>query len=196
MQNKIKQAFTQSIQTQILSAEMLSESLSAAATVLSQSLINGGKILLCGNGSAAAETQRMAAKLINRFEKQRPGLPAIDLTANGVMLTAISSDFDYSEIYSKQIRALGKAEDVLIVFSSSGNSKNIIKALEAAELRALKVIALTGKDGGEIAQRLGSNDIELRAPSHRSARIQESHQFLANCLCELVDHALFPNMEE
>lgn len=196
MLERIKAAFTESIQTKIAAAEALPDAISTAAFTLSQALLNGNKILVCGNGSSAADAQRFASKMINRFEKERPGLPAIALTTDSSVLTSIASDSSYDEIYSKQVRALGLPGDILVAFSSTGNSRNTIKALEAAVSRDMKIIALTGKDGGEMAGLLSETDVELRAPSERSARIQEIHILVLHCLCDLIDNTLFPHVED
>lgn len=195
MLERIKMSFTESIQTQIAAAEMLPDAISSAATALVQCLLNGNKILCCGNGASAANAQCFAANLINRFDAERPSLPAIALTGDGIVLTAISNDGAQEEIYAKQIRAFGHAGDILLAISSRGNSRDIIKAVEAAVTRDMTIIGLTGYDGGELAGLLSQQDIEIRIPSHRSTRIQEMHMLTLNCLCDLIDHTLFPYQE-
>ncbi len=191
MLDRIKACFTESIQTQIAAAEALPDAISRAAMTLVQSLLNGNKILCCGNGTSAANAQHFAASMINRFETERPGLPAIALNTDNVVLTAIANDRLHDEIYAKQVRALGHAGDVLLAISTRGNSRDIVKAVEAAVTRDMTIVALTGYDGGELAGLLGQQDVEIRIPSHRSARIQEMHMLTVNCLCDLIDNTLF-----
>ena len=195
MLDSIRESFTESIQTQIAAAEALPDAISKAAQVMVQSLLNGNKILSCGNGGSAANAQQLASCLINRFEIERPSLPALALTANSTVLTAIANDYHHDEVFSKQVRALGQAGDILVVLSTSGNSKNIIKAMEAALTRDMNIIALTGKDGGKMAGLLGVQDVEIRIPSQRTVRIQEGHLLTIHCLCDLIDQVLFPHNE-
>ncbi|CEO38058.1 phosphoheptose isomerase [Photobacterium kishitanii] len=195
MLDSIRESFTESIQTQIAAAEALPDAISKAAQVMVQSLLNGNKILSCGNGGSAANAQQLASCLINRFEIERPSLPALALTADTTVLSAIANDYHHDDVFSKQVRALGQAGDILLVLSTSGNSKNIIKAMEAALTRDMNIIALTGKDGGEMAGLLGVQDVEIRIPSQRTARIQEGHLLTVHCLCDLIDQVLFPHHE-
>ncbi|KAE8176705.1 phosphoheptose isomerase [Photobacterium carnosum] len=195
MLDSIRESFTESIQTQIAAAEALPDAISKATQMMVQSLLNGNKILSCGNGGSAANAQQLASCLINRFEIERPSLPALALTANSTVLTAIANDYHHDEVFSKQVRALGQAGDILVVLSTSGNSKNIIKAMEAALTRDMNIIALTGKDGGEMAGLLGVQDVEIRIPSQRTVRIQEGHLLTVHCLCDLIDQVLFPHNE-
>ncbi len=195
MLERIKACFTESIQIQIAAAEALPDAISRAALAMVQSLLNGNKILSCGNGTSAANAQHFVANMINRFETERPGLPALALCADNVLLTAIGNDRLHDEIYVKQVRALGQAGDILLAISTRGNSRDIIKAVEAAVTRDMNIIALTGYDGGELAGLLGPQDVEIRIPSHRSSRIQEMHMLTVNCLCDLIDNTLFPHQE-
>ncbi len=194
--DRIKVCFTESIQTQIAAAEALPDAISRAAMTLVQSLLNGNKILCCGNGTSAANAQHFAASMINRFETERPSLPAIALNADNVVLTAISNDRLHDEVYAKQVRALGHTGDVLLAISTRGNSRDIVKAVEAAVTRDMTIVALTGYDGGELAGLLGQQDVEIRIPSHRSSRIQEMHMLTVNCLCDLIDNTLFPHQDD
>ncbi|MER2472702.1 DnaA initiator-associating protein DiaA [Photorhabdus laumondii] len=196
MLDRIKVCFTESIQTQIAAAEALPDAISRAAIMMVQSLLNGNKILCCGNGGSAATAQRFAANMINRFETERPSLPALSLNADNVVITAISSNKQHDEIYAKQVRALGQPGDVLLAISTHGNSRDIVKAVEAAVTRDMTIVALTGYDGGELAGLLGPQDVEIRIPSHRSARIQEVHMLTVNCLCDLIDNTLFPHQDD
>jgi D-sedoheptulose 7-phosphate isomerase len=154
------------------------------------SVSHGGKILACGNGGSAADAQHFAAELVGRFERERRELGAIALTTDSSILTAIGNDYGYDEIFSKQVRALGKAEDVLLAISTSGNSKNVILAIAAAKKIGMKVVAFTGKGGGQMKEILGQEDIHLCVPSDRTARIQETHLLLLHCLCDGIDHLL------
>nr|WP_202924651.1 DnaA initiator-associating protein DiaA [Photorhabdus bodei] len=194
--DRIKVCFTESIQTQIAAAEALPDAISRAAMMMVQSLLNGNKILCCGNGGSAATAQRFAANMINRFETERPSLPALSLNADNVVITAISSNKQHDEIYAKQVRALGQPGDVLLAISTHGNSRDIVKAVEAAVTRDMTIVALTGYDGGELAGLLGPQDVEIRIPSHRSTRIQEVHMLTVNCLCDLIDNTLFPHQDD
>lgn len=195
MLERIKACFTESIQTQIAAAESLPNSISKAATILVQCLLSGNKILCCGNGASAANAQYFASCLVNRFEAERPSLPAIALTADSVVLTAIHKDGLVDQIYAKQIRAFGQAGDVLLAVSTQGNSKEIIKAVEAAVTRDMTIIGLTGYDGGELAGLLNQQDVEIRIPSHHNPRIQEMHMLTLSCLCDLIDNTIFPHQD-
>ncbi|ECF3133512.1 DnaA initiator-associating protein DiaA [Salmonella enterica subsp. enterica serovar Stanley] len=196
MLERIKVCFTESIQTQIAAAEALPDAISRAAMTLVHYLLNGNKILCCGNGTSAANAQHFAASMINRFETERPSLPAIALNTDNVVLTAIANDRLHDEVYAKQVRALGHAGDVLLAISTRGNSRDIVKAVEAAVTRDMTIVALTGYDGGELAGLLGPQDVEIRIPSHHSARIQEMHMLTVNCLCDLIDNTLFPHQDD
>lgn len=188
----INSNFTESIQTKIAASEALVAPMERAGTILVQCLLAGNKILTCGNGGSAADAQHFSSELLNRFETERPSLPAIALTTDTATITSIANDYNYTDIFSKQIRALGNQGDVLIAISTSGNSANVIKAIEAAVARDMPIIAFTGRDGGDIAGLLGGNDVEIRVPSQRTARIQEVHGLVIHCLCEIIDTTLFP----
>ncbi|GAA4900633.1 phosphoheptose isomerase [Ferrimonas pelagia] len=192
MLERIKESFTESIQTKIDALESLPESLEKASMAMVQCLLNGNKILICGNGGSAGAAQHFAAGLLNRFEIERPGLPAISLSTDTTTMTAIANDYSYEEIFSKQVRALGQPGDILLALSTSGNSGNVIKAMEAAVNRDMTIIALTGKDGGAMAGLLSDNDTEVRVPSNRTARIQEVHMLALHCLFDSIDRTLFP----
>jgi DnaA initiator-associating protein len=196
MQEIIKESFTESIQIQIAAAEALPDAITHAAQAMVTSLLNGNKILCCGNGGSAANAQQFVSCLLNHFETERPSLPAMALTADNTTLTAVANDYDYAQIFSKQVRAFGQAGDILLAISTSGNSANIVKAMEAAVTRDMTIIALTGKDGGEMAGLLGEHDVELRIPSLRTVRIHEVHMLTLHCLCDLIDQVLFPSHEE
>lgn len=192
MIEQIKENFKESIQTKIAASETLPEVIFSAGQILVQALMNGKKILTCGNGGSAGDAQHFSSELLNRYERDRPSLPAIALTTDSSTITSIANDYSYDEVFSKQVRALGQSGDILLAISTSGNSRNVIKAMEAAVSRDMTIIALTGKDGGEMAGLLGSNDIEIRVPSNRTARIQEVHLLVIHNLCEVIDDSLFP----
>lgn len=177
------------IQTETLN--LLGEMIEIAGMRMVQCLLSDGKILTCGNGGSAAEAQHLSSELLNRFERDRPGLPAVALSTDTSTLTSIANDYRYDEVFAKPIRALGHAGDLLVLYTSSGNSGNLLKAVTAAHERDMSVIALTGKDGGALAPLLRETDLELRIPSDRTARIQEMHLLLTHCLCDLIDHQLF-----
>lgn len=197
MIEKIKANFTESIQTKIAASEVLPESINNAAQMMVEALIRGNKILSCGNGGSAGDAQHFSSELLNRYERDRPSLPAMALTTDSSTITSIANDYSYDEVFSKQVRALGQAGDILLAISTSGNSRNVINAMEAALSRDMTIVALTGKDGGEMAGLLGQNDVEIRVPSNRTARIQEVHLLVIHNLCECIDDSLFPeNMED
>jgi len=195
MLERIKSNFTESIQTKIAASEVLAGPIEHAGMIMVQSLLSGNKILSCGNGGSAGDAQHFSAELLNRYETERPSLPAIALTTDTSTLTSIANDYHYDEVFSKQLRALGNNGDVLLAISTSGNSKNVIKAIETAVSRDMPIIALTGGDGGDIAGLLGENDVEIRVPSGRTARIQEVHLVVIHCLCDIIDTTLFPQAE-
>lgn len=196
MLDRIKNSFSESIKTKIEAAEALPVTIERAANLMATCLLNGNKILTCGNGGSAGDAQHFSSELLNRFEKERPSLPAIALTTDSSTLTSIANDYHYDEVFSKQVRALGQPGDVLLAISTSGNSRNVIKAMEAAVSRDMTIVALTGKDGGEMAGLLSENDVEIRVPSSRTARIQEVHLLAIHCLCDVIDNTLFPQQED
>jgi phosphoheptose isomerase len=189
--SRIKQHFASSIETKQIASEALPETIAQAAEVMSQALIDGKKILSCGNGGSAADAQHFSAELLNRFERERPSLPGIALTTDTSTITSIANDYHFNEIFSKQIRAMAQDGDVLLAITTSGNSNNILYAIEAARDRNMKVVVLTGKDGGEIPNLLHPQDVEIRVPSKDTARIQENHLLIIHCFCDLIDQTLF-----
>ncbi|WP_435237911.1 D-sedoheptulose-7-phosphate isomerase [Psychromonas sp. PT13] len=192
MNEKIQAHFAESIQTKIVAAEALPEFIEKAAKAIADTLINGNKILVCGNGGAAALSQIFASHLLNKYEKERPSLPAISITADSALLSAIATDSHFDEIYAKQISAMAQTGDILMVICHGGNSRNMIKAVEVALSKSIQIIALNGVDGGELAGLLGSDDIEIRAPSDKGSRIEEVHLLVINCLSDLIDQQIFP----
>jgi len=188
---RIKNHFSDSIQTKINAADTLPASIAQGGDIMVSALLNGKKILACGNGGSAADSQHFSAELLNRFERERPSLPAIALTTDTSTLTSIANDYNYVDVFSKQIKALGQAGDVLLAISTSGNSKNVIKAIEAAHEKQMLVLSLTGKNGGKIADCLSPKDIEIRVPAEKTSRIQEVHLLVIHCLCDMIDTELF-----
>lgn len=189
--DRIRAHFEESIAAKQASADALPERIAAAAELLCDRLRDGGKILACGNGGSAGDAQHFSAELLNRFERERPGLPACALTTDTSTLTAISNDYSYEEIFSKQVLALGNPNDCLLAISTSGNSPNVVRAIKAAHEKKMCVLALTGRDGGAMANSLQGEDIELRVPHERTARIQEVHLVVLHCLCDSIDQTLF-----
>jgi D-sedoheptulose 7-phosphate isomerase len=185
--SRISQHFTESAQTKLDSIEMLAAPIAEAAEAMVACLLGNGKILACGNGGSAADAQHFAAELVGRFEMERQGLAAIALSTDSSIMTAISNDYGYKAIFDKQVRALGQPGDVLLAISTSGNSANIIEAIHAAHDNDLRVVALTGKGGGEIAELLRDTDVHISVPSDRTARIQEVHLLAIHCLCDGID---------
>ena len=189
--SRIESIFANSIAVKQKTFENIAEQIALAGDCMVQSLLNEGKIMACGNGGSAADSQHFASELVNRFEAERPALPAIALTTDTSAITSIANDYQYNEVFARQIHALGREPDVLLAISTSGQSNSIVQAIEAAHDREMLVIALTGKDGGMVAKSLSDNDIELRVPAEQTARIQESHITIIHALCDLIDYQLF-----
>lgn len=190
LRKRASQHFLDSIAVKQEAEKTLPESVARGILAMVDCLKSGGKIMACGNGGSAADAQHFAAELIGRFERERQELAAIALTTDSSILTAVGNDYSYDDVFSKQVRGLGKKGDILIGISTSGNSKNVVKAIEVAKKLGMKVIALTGNGGGKIANLLDKEDIHLCAPSTRTARIQETHLVLLHALCDGVDHIL------
>ncbi|MDX1454244.1 MAG: phosphoheptose isomerase [Gammaproteobacteria bacterium] len=187
---RARKHFEDSIATKQAAMDLLADDCVTAAAMMTRTLIAEGKILSCGNGGSAGDAQHFSSELLNRFERDRPALAGIALTTDSSTLTSISNDYSYEEVFSKQVRALGRSGDILLAISTSGNSGNVIKAIEAAHDKDMQVIALTGRDGGKMAPVLQGNDIELRVPAERTARIQEVHLLLIHVMCDLIDAQL------
>ncbi|MBT8120154.1 MAG: phosphoheptose isomerase [Gammaproteobacteria bacterium] len=187
---RINKNFQDSISTKQLASELLVEPISRGAQAITQCFLSGGKVLSCGNGGSAGDAQHFSSEMLNRFEMERPGLPAMALTTDSSTVTSIANDYSYNQIFSKQVTALGHAGDILLAISTSGNSSNVNMAIDAAHEREMTVIALSGKSGGDLADRLSLKDIEIRVPSESTARIQEVHLLAIHCMCDLVDHQL------
>ena len=187
---RVAEHFNESIQAKQQAAQVLAQPTAQAAELLFNTLANDGKFLICGNGGSAADAQHFAAEMTGRFEKERMELAAIALTTDTSALTAIGNDYGFDHIFSKQVRALGRTGDVLVGISTSGNSGNVIEAIKAAHENGMHVIALTGRDGGKIAQMLQDGDVLLNVPYPRTARIQEVHILLIHAMCDCIDTML------
>lgn len=192
MQQRFRAQFEASIATKQAALQQLLPALGDAATQLIEALRADHKILVCGNGGSAADAQHFAAELSCRFERERPGLPALALTVDSSALTAIGNDYSFEQLFARQVQALGRRGDVLLAISTSGNSPNVLKAIEVAQAQQMSVLAFTGRDGGKIAKVLRATDVELRVPSAVTARIQEVHILLLHCLCDAIDQTLYP----
>ena len=182
--------FAESIKLKQQAAEVLGEPIANAGRVLAESLKSGGKVMACGNGGSAADAQHFAAELINRFETERPPLAAVALTTDSSNLTSIANDYAWEQVFSKQVRAIGRRGDVLLAISTSGNSKNVLDALPVAHDLGVRVIALTGNGGGKMAGQLNGDDVHICVPHKRTARIQEVHLLVLHCLCDAIDFQL------
>jgi phosphoheptose isomerase len=187
----IRHLFEESVRTKQAASAELAEPISQAVNLMLTAIKDGKKILSCGNGGSAADAQHFAAEMVCRFERERPGMPAIALTTDTSALTAISNDYGYTKVFAKQVQALGVEDDILLAISTSGNSDSIVEAVKAAQEKKMSVIALTGRNGGEMAKLLDINDIEIRVPSDSTARIQEVHLLTIHCLCHQIDETLF-----
>lgn len=187
---RIQMLFNQSIQTKIDALPLLTQAISDAAEMIFSRLLEGNKVLSCGNGGSAGDAQHFSSEMLNRYERDRPGLPAIALTTDSSTVTSIANDMDFSTIFSRQVEALGQTNDILLAISTSGNSSNVNRAVESAHEREMNIVALTGRDGGELVKLLGAGDVEIRVPSDVTARIQETHLLVIHCLCDLVDYQL------
>ena len=187
----IRAQFTESIAVKQRALDLLLPVIAQAGLAMANCLRQGGKILSCGNGGSAGDAQHFSAELLNRFERERPGLAAMALTTDSSTLTSIANDYAYEQVFSKQVRALGHAGDCLLAISTSGNSPNVAEAIRAAHDRQMTVIALTGRDGGRMAPLLASGDVEIRVPAERTSRVQEVHLVVLHCLCDAVDRHLF-----
>ncbi len=188
---RIAQHFHESIQTKQVALDQLRPFIEKAGIRMAECLQREGRILACGNGGSAGDAQHFSSELLNRFEMERPGLPAIALTTDSSTITSIANDYDYSEVFARQVTALAHPGDVLLAISTSGGSANVIRAIEAAHDRGATAVVLSGRDGGPMALKLEENDIEIRVPAEVTARIQEVHLLVIHCLCDLIDRQLF-----
>lgn len=187
LQQRIQQQFKDSVATKQAALSIMSQPIEAAVRAMAACLAAGGKVMACGNGGSAADSQHFAAELLNRFEKERAPLAAIALTTDTSTLTSIANDYAFDQVFAKQVTALGRSGDVLLAISTSGNSPNVSEAIKAAHANGVRVVALTGKGGGTIGRQLKSDDIHLCVPADRTARIQEVHLLTLHCLCDGID---------
>ncbi|SRR5258706_367699 len=185
--SRICENFSESAHLKLQSMDALAKPIAAAAERMVQCLRGDGKILACGNGGSAADSQHFAAELLNRFEMERPGLAAMALTTDTSTLTSIANDYDFEQIFSKQLRALGHKNDVLLAITTSGNSKNVLAAVEAAHENGISVVALTGRNGGKMTEVLQPSDIHICVPAQSTARVQEVHLLALHCMCDAID---------
>lgn len=195
---RIARQFHDSAQIKLALVEILAAPIAQAVELMVNGLLGNGKIMTCGNGGSAADAQHFAAELLNRFEMERPPLAAVALTTDSSTLTSIANDYSFDEVFSKQVRALGQPNDVLLAISTSGNSPNVLAAIRAAHSREVRVVALTGQDGGRLAEELHETDVHICVPERataRTARIQEVHLLVLHCLCDGIDNLLLGDPE-
>jgi len=187
---RIRSHFAESAETKLAAVDIMAPLIARAATLMTDCLLADGKILACGNGGSAADAQHFAAEMVGRFERERPELPAISLATDTSILTAIANDYDFAQVFAKQVRALGRAGDILLAISTSGNSGNVSVAIDAAHEREMRVVALTGKGGGRMGELLTPGDVHLCVPHSVTARIQEVHLLAIHCICDAIDTSL------
>jgi D-sedoheptulose 7-phosphate isomerase len=195
IEQRIEQHFIDSADLKYQAAQVLSKPIAAAVSAILASVTSGGKVLACGNGGGAASAQHFAAKFVGRYDRERPELAAIALTTDSSVVTAIANDFDFNVIFAKQVRAFGGAGDVLLAISSSGDSANVLAAIDAAHERDMTVVALTGKGGGKMTFALRETDVHICIPHDRTSRIQEAHLLVLHCICDGVDAQLLGDQE-
>lgn len=189
-EKRVREHFEQSIATKREAVAVLAPAIVRAAQSITQCLLDDGKVLSCGNGGSAGDAQHFSSEMLNRFERERPGLPAIALTTDSSTITSIANDYAYEDIFSKQVRALAQPGDVLLAITTSGNSENVVRAVTAAHERKARVVGLTGRDGGTLASMFREGDVEIRVPATNTARIQEVHLLVIHCICDLIDREL------
>jgi len=195
LEQRIQQHFIDSADLKYQAAQLLSKPIAAAVQAVLACVTSGGKVLACGNGGSAADAQHFSAEFVGRFERERPELGAIALTTDSSILTAIGNDYDFERIFSKQVRALGHAGDVLLALTTSGDSANVLAAVQAAHEREMTVVALTGRGGGKMVKALRETDVHICVPHERTARIQEVHILALHCICDAVDAQLLGEQE-
>lgn len=191
MEERVRHLFGVNIETKIALADALSESIARAGQRLVNCLLADGKILICGNGGSAANCMHFASAMFNHFEVERPSLPVFNLSADATSISSFANENHYSQVFARQIQALGQENDVLLLLTTSGNSDSMLDAHHAANERGMDTVALSGRDGGVLANHFGPEDIELRVASDNSARIREMHLFMLHCFCDLIDQSLF-----
>jgi D-sedoheptulose 7-phosphate isomerase len=195
LEQRIQQQFFDSADLKYAAAEMLSKPIADGVSALVGCITSGGKVLACGNGGSASDAQHFAAEFVGRFERERPGLAAIALTTDSSIITAIGNDYAFEVIFAKQVQALGMPGDVLVAISTSGNSANVVAAVQAAHAKEMTIIALTGHSGGRMRELLLDTDVHICVPHERTARIQEVHILALHCLCDAVDNQLLGEQE-
>ena len=195
LEQRIQQHFVDSADLKYQAAQTLNKPIAAAIQAVLACVTSGGKVLACGNGGSAADAQHFAAEFVGRFERERPELGAIALTTDSSILTAVANDYDFTQVFAKQVRALGQPGDVLLAITTSGNSANVLAAIEAAHSREMTVVALTGRGGGRMGQALRETDVHICVPHERTARIQEVHLLVIHCICDGVDATLLGDQE-
>jgi D-sedoheptulose 7-phosphate isomerase len=191
LEERVRHLFGINIETKIALADALSDTIAKAGQRLVNCLLGDGKILLCGNGGSSANCMHFASAMFNHFEVERPSLPVFNLCADATSISSFANEHHYSQVFARQIQALGQEQDVLLLLTTTGNSDSMLHALQAANERGMDTIALSGRDGGVLATHLGPEDIELRVASDSSARIREMHLFILHCFCDLIDQSLF-----
>ncbi|WP_119153165.1 phosphoheptose isomerase [Caldimonas tepidiphila] len=196
LEQRIQQQFFESADLKYQAAETLARPLADAVHAVIGCITSGGKLLVCGNGGSASDAQHFAAEFVGRFERERPGLAALALSTDTSILTAVANDYDFSQVFARQVQALGQPGDLLLALSTSGNSANVMAAVEAAHEREMTVIAFTGRGGGQMKERLAETDVHICVPHERTARIQEVHILALHCLCDAVDAQLLGDQEE
>ena len=196
LEQRIQQHFFDSADLKYAAAEILAKPIADAVGTLLGCITAGGKVLTCGNGGSAADAQHFAAEFVGRFERERPGLAAISLTTDTSILTAVANDYDFNQVFSKQVQAIGAPGDVLLAITTSGNSANVLAAVAAAHSKEMSVIALTGRNGGKMRELLTETDVHICVPHERTARIQEVHLLVIHCLCDAVDLQLLGSEEQ
>jgi D-sedoheptulose 7-phosphate isomerase len=195
LEQRIHQHFIESADLKYQSAQALSKPIADAVNAIIACVTSGGKVLACGNGGSAADAQHFSAEFVGRYERERPELAAIALTCDTSIITAIANDYDFNVIFSRQVRALGQPGDVLLAISTSGNSGNVLAAIDAAHEREMVVVGLTGRGGGKMNAALRDTDVHICVPHERTARVQEVHILALHCICDAVDALLLGDQE-
>jgi D-sedoheptulose 7-phosphate isomerase len=188
--DRVQALFREHLEAVRAAVETVAPAVAAGARLMADCLRGGGKVLACGNGGSAADAQHFAAELLNRFERERPGLPALALTTDSSTLTSIANDYSFAEVFAKQVHALGRRGDVLLAISTSGNSPNVLKAVNAAHAQSMRCVLLNGRNGGQLASLAAPGDVQILVPGSSTARIQEIHGIAIHCFCDLIDHEL------
>jgi D-sedoheptulose 7-phosphate isomerase len=195
LEERVRHLFGVNIESKIAMADTLAPAIAQAAQKLVNCLLNGHKILLCGNGGSAANCLHFSVAMLNHFDVERPPLPVMALVHDMPFMTSMANEGHYEEMFARQIQALGQENDILIVLTTTGNSNSILNAVNAANEKGIDTIALSGRDGGTLSNHLGPEDIELRTAGNTAARIRETHLFVLHCFCDLIDQSLFGQIQ-